>query len=259
MMRNNLLNFAEFERETIAARVTDAYNTRATETGFYQGGKRYYGFDSERRTINGKVGSVLVPNDKADVVKKAFEIYEVPSMSLADVMNYFVDNGININSSDKSNMDRSHLSRILCSPLYVCADKNVYQYLVSQGVEIIDDVEAFDGVHGLFRHSRKSAADYVKVGYHDGLVDSDMWLAVQDKKSHNKKIPRNGTAKNSWLTGIVKCGYCGYSPVIIYSWNTAKTIQWRYYNDSGHIVPTVVRRNVFKLDPMMWKMPSTKP
>ena len=38
MMRNNLLNFAEFERETIAARVADAYNTKARETGFYQGG-----------------------------------------------------------------------------------------------------------------------------------------------------------------------------------------------------------------------------
>ena len=34
MMRNNLLNFAEFERETIAARVADAYVTRAVETGF---------------------------------------------------------------------------------------------------------------------------------------------------------------------------------------------------------------------------------
>jgi len=38
LMRNNLLGFAEFERETIAARVADAYVTRATETGFFQGG-----------------------------------------------------------------------------------------------------------------------------------------------------------------------------------------------------------------------------
>lgn len=60
MMRNNLLNFTEFERETIAERVADAYVTRAMETGFYQGGKRYYGYEPERRTINGKTGSVLV-------------------------------------------------------------------------------------------------------------------------------------------------------------------------------------------------------
>ena len=43
MMRNNLLNFAEFERETIAARVADAYSTRSKETGFYQGGKYIMG------------------------------------------------------------------------------------------------------------------------------------------------------------------------------------------------------------------------
>ena len=51
MMRNNLLNFAEFERETIAARVKDAYSTKAVETGFYQGGKMFFGFQSSRQTI----------------------------------------------------------------------------------------------------------------------------------------------------------------------------------------------------------------
>ena len=233
MMRNNLLNFAEFERETIAARVTDAYNTRATETGFYQGGKRYYGFKSDRRTINGKTGSILVPNDKTDVVIKAYEIYKEPKSSLQDVLNYFRDNGININSSEKTNMDRSHMSRILMSPLYVRADKEVYQYLISKGFEIIDDIEAFDGVHGLFRHKRNDGTEYIKVGYHEGFVDSETWLAVQDKKSHNQKIPNNKESRNSWLTGIVKCRHCGYSFVINYGWNVARTIQWRYYHDSG--------------------------
>jgi len=51
LMRNNLLSFAKFERETIAERVTDAYNTRVQKTGFYQGGKIYYGYQPERRTI----------------------------------------------------------------------------------------------------------------------------------------------------------------------------------------------------------------
>ena len=48
MMRNNLLNFAEFERETIAERVTDAYITRSEEKGYYQGGKVYYGYEPQR-------------------------------------------------------------------------------------------------------------------------------------------------------------------------------------------------------------------
>ena len=48
MMRNNLLHFAEFERETIAARVADACNTRARETGFFQGGL-VFGYQTSRK------------------------------------------------------------------------------------------------------------------------------------------------------------------------------------------------------------------
>lgn len=233
MMRNNLLNFAEFERETIAARVQDAYNTRSQETGFYQGGKMYYGYVSERRSVNGKTGSVLVPSAQADVVRTAYRLYKEPGTSLADVISYFSSHGIPIAKTDKSNMDRSHFSRLLQSPLYVRADKDVYQYLVSKGFEVVDDVAAFDGVHGCFRHKRADGSEYIKIGYHEGLVDSETWLAVQDKKAHNKKIPNNGDARNSWLVGIAKCGHCHYALSIMYRWNAAKTKQWRYFGDHG--------------------------
>ena len=245
MMRNNLLNFAEFERETIAARVTDAYVTRSVETGFYQGGKIYYGYMPERRMVNGKNGSVLVPSDKAHVIRMAYQIYAKNGTSLADVVNYFRDNNIDVSTSrrpnarhtvdgsEKSNMDRSHFSRLLESPLYVRADVEVYRYLVSKGYELIDDVDALDGIYGLFRHKRSDGTQYIKAGYHEGLVDSEAWLAVQDKKSHNQKIPNNGTAKNSWLVGIARCGHCGYSFLLQYRWNSNKTIKWRYYGDSG--------------------------
>jgi DNA invertase Pin-like site-specific DNA recombinase len=239
MMRNNLLNFAEFERETIAARVADAYNTKARETGFYQGGKVYYGYIPERRTINGKTGSVLVPSKQAYVIKKSYELYQSDKISLRDLIDYFNESGIDISmpskrfASGKTNMDRSHFSRLLVSPLYVRADAEVYRYLSSKGYEMLDDVSAFDGVHGLFRHKNADGSEYIKVGYHEGLVDADVWLAVQDKKSHNKKIPNNGTSKNSWLVGLVKCGHCGYAFNIVYGWNKAHTIKWRYYIDSG--------------------------
>ncbi len=233
MMRNTLLNFSEFERETIAGRVADAYSTRSLETGFYQGGKFYYGYMPERRTVNGKNGSVLVPSDKADVVRTAYQLYKDPETSLADVLAYFRNNGIDVNRTPKSNMDRSHFSRLLESPLYVRADKDVYQYLISKGFEIIDDINAFDGVHGLFRHKRRDGTEYIKVGYHEGLVDSKIWLAVQDKKSHNSKIPNNGSAKNSWLVGLAKCGHCHYALSLAYRWNVSKTKQWRYFDDHG--------------------------
>ena len=237
LMRNNLLSFAEFERETIADRVADAYNTRARETGFYQGGKVYYGYRPERRSVNGKTGSVLVPSDKAHVIQTAYALYKNADTSLQDIINHFRNNGIDVNERKRggkqSNMCRGHFSKLLQSPLYVKADADVYQYLSSKDCEIIDDIDAFDGVHGLFRHKRQDGKEYIKVGYHEGLVDSETWLAVQDKKSHNKRIPNNAGAKNSWLVGLVKCGHCGYSMMIFYSWNKAKTRQWRYYGDNG--------------------------
>lgn len=239
MMRNNLLNFAEFERETIAARVADAYNTKAHETGFYQGGKMYYGYTSERRTVNGKTGSVLVPSENAEAVRLAYEVYKEPQTSLSDVINKLRESEVkvNINGGDfktvKNNMDRSHITKLLESPLYVRADRDIYGYFASNGVEIIDDISAFDGVHGLFLHRPKAGRQYIKVGYHEGLVDSETWLAVQDKKSHNQKFPSNKTCVNSWLTGLMKCPYCGRCLAISYGWNVSHTKQWRYFLDRG--------------------------
>lgn len=233
LMRNNLLSFAEFERETIAGRVADAYNTRAAGTGFYQGGKVYYGYIPERRTVNGKTGSVLVPSDKADVVRIAYSLYKNPDISLGSVLSYFIQNGIEVNIDPKKNMDRSHLSQILKSPLYVRANVEVYQYFQSKGYRIIDDVEAFDGVHGCFRHKQPDGINYIKIGYHEGLVDAETWLMVQDKKSRNSKFRNNGNARNSWLTGLAKCGHCHYALALMYSWNASRTKQWRYYDCSG--------------------------
>ena len=238
MMRNNLLNFAEFERETIAARVADAFNTKARETGFYQGGKVQFGYTPERRTINGKTGSVLVPSENAEAVKIAYDLYQNPDVSLSMIINYFKEHNINTlreaprARSGMSNMDRSHLSRILENPLYVRADKEVYAYFSSKGYEMLDEIEAYDGVHGLFVHVGGEQGYFVKVAYHEGLVPADAWLRVQDKKSHNDKFHNNGTAMNSWLVGMMKCGNCGYAMHINHS--TGKKGQvYRYFYDFG--------------------------
>ena len=193
MMRNNLLNFAEFERETIAARVADAFQTKARETGFYQGGKVQFGYTPERRKINGKIGSVLVPSENAEAVRIAYELYQKPDVSLLNVIDYFKKNNINVTRATPrtktgiSNMDRSHLSRILKNPLYVRADKEVYAYFASKGYEMLDDIEAYDGIHGLFVHVGGEQGYFVKVAFHEGLVPADIWLRVQDKKVITKK------------------------------------------------------------------------
>ena len=238
MMRNNLLNFAEFERETIAARVADAYNTKARETGFYQGGKMYYGYDSQRKTVNGKTGSVLIPSEQAESVRIAYQMYQQPDCSLRQIIEYFKENEIITKRTgaykSKGSVNQSHVSLILESPLYVKADKDVYAYFQSKGFEIIDDIEAYDGIHGVFTHKDNDGKTYVKIGYHEGLVDSKVWLAVQDKKAHNQKFPNNGKVKNSWMIGMMKCPHCGYSIQLNIQHNKEKTRTWRYLTDFGY-------------------------
>ena len=243
MLRNSLLNFAEFERETIAARVADAFQTKARETGFYQGGKVQFGYTPERRTINGKTGSVLVPSENAEAVRVAYELYQHPENSLKDIVRYYADNGINAErpaprtKTGISNMDRSHLSRILENALYVRADKEVYAYFASKGYEMLDDISAYDGIHGLFVHAGGDSGFFVKVGYHEGLVQAETWLAVQDRKSRQSKFPSNGTAMNSWLVGLMKCGNCGYSMHINHCVNK-KGRNYRNFLDYGRYTLT---------------------
>lgn len=246
MMRNNLLNFAEFERETIAARVADAYSTRGRETGFYQGGVMSFGYAPERRTINGKTGSVLVPSEQAEALKIAFEMYAEQSTSLRDILNYFNEHENEIiyrrtdkyggkNKKHNGKLNIASLSSILSNPLYVRADKEVYAYFQSKGYEIIDDVEAYDGIHGVFLHDNADGGKYVKVGYHEGLVSSSTWLRVQDKKSHNVSFSTNRKAYNSWLVGLIKCKECDYAVMVDIQCRKKSGRSYRYLFDNGWV------------------------
>ena len=63
--------------------------------------------------------------------------------------------------------------------------------------EILNDAIIYAGVHGAFVHDNGNGGKYVKIGYHEGLVDPNQWLKVQDKKSHNVCFSSNRCAFNS--------------------------------------------------------------
>lgn len=164
-------------------------------------------------------------------------MYQNPDVSLFQIIKYFKEHNIDtarplrVGSDKTGNMDRSHISRILESPLYVRADKEVYAYFASKGYEMLDPIEDYDSVHGIFYHKAADGIS-IKLAYHEGLVPADVWLKVQDKKSHNQKFHNNGTAMNSWLVGMMKCGNCGYAMHINHS--TGKHGQkHRYFYDYG--------------------------
>lgn len=241
-MRSMMAVFAEYERETIAGRIKDNYAYKAHETGFFQGGKGYFGFSAERRVVDGRKGMVLVPNENAVDIKRAFEIYSEKSASYRNVYNA-IDA---LRESKTSSI--SDLKNTLRNPLYVKADSEVYKYLAAKGIKMCDDIEAYDGKHGVFLHGRKTENPYAKIGYHEGVVDSELWLSVQDKLDAHNKVKQNHTAINSWLVGLTKCAHCGYC--IIWHENTIKSGKsYLYLIDGGWIKPNRCVKRTLKLRP----------
>ena len=239
MMRNNLLNFAEFERETIRGRVKDAYDTKAQETGFFQGGCIYFGYDHSRQTVNGKVGSVLVPGETSKTIKAMFQVYADPDTSLRDVCNYVRENNLPVTVLQNGEhiqrrFDAPNVAAVLKNPLYVRANKDVYEYLFRHNYRIIDDIDDFDGIHGLFWHNYRSKTDrYVKLGYHEGLVDADTWLAVQEKFASHIIPKKRGTVTRSFLSGITRCPHCEHAVKVDYTYNPKSGNSWRYFGCTG--------------------------
>lgn len=117
------------------------------------------------------------------------------------------------------------LSRILRNPVYVQADEAVYCYYLAQGIQIRQMPEVFDGVHGclLIGKRDRSRGKYTKkdeqmlsLSTHEGIIPSSLWLRVQDKLSGQMQLPRANAGKYSWLTGLLKCGKCGYAVKVNY-------------------------------------------
>lgn len=216
-MLNIVLVFAQLERETIAERVRDNYRHRFV-LGAWPGGPAPYGFDLTKIDENGRRVSALIPNEKADVVVRIFEEYARSDISLRALARSLTQQGIH--GPKREAWDNVTLSRILHSPLYVQADESVYWYYLTQGFQIESPPEAFDGVHACNmigrreRNNHKSGAScsrMLTVANHAGLIDARLWLRVQEKLEGNLQLSRVNAGKYTWLTGLLKCGKCGYA------------------------------------------------
>lgn len=212
-----LMVFAQFERETIQMRVRENYYARGKQ-GFYLGGRGNFGYEKVETELFGKKTYMLKPVPKeAAVVQRMYEMYGDEGASLGEVLKWLHKHEI---TTKKANFFRKNMvTRILSNPVYVRADADVYTFLQSKGLNINNSVMDFDGSNGLFLYGetkgrpRQKYAEpdknYVVIGLHEGLIDSALWLRVQERLSHNKNFGSKGTGTKSWLSGLVKCGYCG--------------------------------------------------
>lgn len=210
-----IMVFAQLERETIAERVKDNYEQRARR-GTWMGGEAPYGFRIERTVVDGKRASVLAPADSISVVSEIFNKYAYQKYSLGKIAKWLVEE--EIPGARRKTWDNVAISRILHNPAYVRATQDIYFYYKSKGVIIYNEQSEFAGVKGLWLYGKRpaNAAKYtnlenqlVTIAQHDGVVDSDTWLACQYRLEQNTQIKNTGTSKYSWLSGLVHCGYCG--------------------------------------------------
>lgn len=216
-----IMVFAQLERETIAERIKDNYYQRARR-GAYLGGPAPYGFNITRTTIGGKAASMLIPNKDIDTVKEIFRRYANDEQSLGKIAAWLVE--IGVPGIGRKTWDNVSIARILHNPSYVRANADVYFYYKQRGAIMYNDVDEYTGERALWLFGKRdrNAAKYtsmhdqlVAVAHHEGVIDAQTFIICQHRMAENKQIKRAGSGKYSWLSGLIKCGYCGYSMKVV--------------------------------------------
>ena len=212
-----IMVFAQLERENILMRVKDNYYARGKK-GMFLGGPPIYGFDKVPTNIDGVKTSVLVPNEKMEIVRYMYQTYSDGNTSLGDIVRELNSKGIT--SPNNTPWDSCKISRLLRSPTYVMADVDVYHYFKNKGCKITSSIDEFTGERGCFVYGKRPGNErkyanvkdhYLTLGLHNGVIIPELWLAVQRKLDGNEQLKRGKTGSHSWLTGLIKCGKCGYA------------------------------------------------
>ena len=234
-----LIVFAEFERKSIIARVTQAYDHRS-DMGFYMGGRKPYGFDLIPTIINNIKTKMLAPiAGEAEQIRYMFEVYAQENVSLRRLMDILLAEGKN--PLDGSEWTTAKLSGILKNPIYVRADSDVYDYYQRHGVKIINDISEFTGEHGAQLYGKtkheQGNPDWSDMKLvllsHDGLISSDIWLKCQRKLEQNKQKHKSVSNKTSWLAGKIVCEKCGHTMTTIKGKINKNGVMRRYFNCTG--------------------------
>ncbi len=211
--------FAQMERETIAARVTDNLSGLARR-GFWTGGNPPYGYVRERIEINGKKHVTIVKDpDGAAYVKWIFDTFLENRYSLQGMETAFRRQGIRTVTG--AFFSTTQLHQILKSPYCVEATPEVYDFYESLGCQMdpASSREKWDGSHGVMVYGRSSEKSgkhtkqppekwIVCLGYHKPFLSADKWLAVQHQLKQNT-FSKTMKYDIPLLKGVLRCGNCG--------------------------------------------------
>lgn len=231
-MLNICIVFAQLERETIQKRVTDAYYARCRR-GFYMGGRIPYGYRLKETLIdNVRTSMYEEVEEESGQLKLIYSMYAHGDNSLGDIVRYLNTHQIkNLRGAD---WNTARISEMLRNPAYVQADIEVYHFFQSQGANVYNPASDFAGGNACYLYkgtasgsSKQSdlSGKEIVLAPHKGFISSETWLACRKRCLNNRQSARTCKAKNSWLSGKVKCGNCGYALTI----RKAKTKWGRYF------------------------------
>lgn len=218
-MLNICIVFAQLERETIQMRVDDAYKSMSRK-GFFMGGRIPYGFRREPYVLNGKNTTHFIQEmAEASSILMMYMIFQEPSASSGDVIRELDRNSIkNPNSKDGTWLPNRIMS-IICNPIYVKADIQIYNFFKENGAIIHNPPEEFNGINGCYLFEDKEAGKkrlriqghHLVIAPHEGFVPSDIWLRCRRKVKYSGVSKVDNSIKENWLSKKIKCGKCGYA------------------------------------------------
>jgi DNA invertase Pin-like site-specific DNA recombinase len=212
--------FAQMEREQISKRVSDNYYDRV-ELGRWPGGPAPYGYSNSTIVQDNKKVSSLKLEDTINNLEEIMKVYAYPTTSLGDVSRLLTKE--KCPGPNSKNWTACSLSRVLRNPASVKCDHAVYTYFKKLGVNILNSIDDFNGEYGGVLVGKKGATTKrtlnpkeatFAIGNWPGYVDSDLWLQCQRKLDKNQQATSNDGPRNSWLTGLIKCGDCGRAVMV---------------------------------------------
>lgn len=172
LLRNILVDFANFERELITERVVDNKIHRAQE-GKWNGGHAPFGYKLQDKKI-------VIVLDEADIVRNVYKLYLTGRISMRKV-------------AKEVGISFSQVEMILMNPIY--AGKLAWgktKYKNQKG-----------------KFERRSKDDWIIAdGEHEAIITYEEWQKAQEIKSKKKSIPDERSPKQLFKD-ICYCGKCG--------------------------------------------------
>lgn len=210
--------FAQMERETIAARVSDNM-IGLVKKGYWVGGNPPKGYVRKKIEVNGRKHVTIVPDPEGvSYVMDIFDIFLDSNFSLQGMETYYKSKGIRTPSG--AFFSTAQLHKILTMPYCVEATPEVYDFYSEKGCIMDPDSprEKWDGTRGVMIYGRTTEKNkkhqlnppskwLVCLGYHKPFMPSEKWLSVQKKFSQNK-FDKTMKYDVPLLKGILRCS-CG--------------------------------------------------